>query len=122
MYGTLSTYASGIASKATDTYGHYMAKDDIDKLLVELTANENWNVANSKLLQVSDATYDMGKQSKIADHLLLKLQCKGVEWRRILKSLNAIEFMIKSGSPSIVSKFQMDVYKIRSMSSFSFDE
>jgi hypothetical protein len=60
MYGALSTYASGFASKATDTYGHYMAKDDIEKLLVECTANENWNVANSKLLQVSDASYDMG--------------------------------------------------------------
>jgi hypothetical protein len=36
-----------------------MAKDDLEKLLVEATANENWNISNSKMLQISDATYEM---------------------------------------------------------------
>ena len=36
-----------------------MAKDDLEKVLIEATANENWNVSNSKLLQISDATYNM---------------------------------------------------------------
>ena len=33
-----------------DTYSGYMAKDDLEKVLVEATANENWNISNSKLL------------------------------------------------------------------------
>lgn len=37
----------------------YMAKDELEKLLVEATANENWNISNTKMLQISDATYDM---------------------------------------------------------------
>lgn len=47
------------AAKATDKYAGYMAKDDLEKALVEATANENWNVSNTLLLQVSDATYQM---------------------------------------------------------------
>ena len=43
----------------TDTYSSYMAKDELEKVLVEATANENWNISNSKLLQISDATYNM---------------------------------------------------------------
>lgn len=46
-------------SKAADSYTTYMAKDELDKLLVEATSNENWNISNTKLLQISDATYDM---------------------------------------------------------------
>lgn len=41
-----------------DSYATYMAKDDLEKVLVEATANENWNIANTKLLQISDATYN----------------------------------------------------------------
>ena len=46
-------------AKAQDQYSTYMAKDDLEKLLVEATANENWNISNSKMLQISDATYEM---------------------------------------------------------------
>jgi len=27
-----------------------MAKDELDKLLIEATANENWNISNTKML------------------------------------------------------------------------
>jgi uncharacterized protein YpuA (DUF1002 family) len=89
-------------AKAQDTYAGYAAKDDIEKLLVEATANENWNLSNSKLLELSDASYNMENSNKIADFLLLKLSAKGPEWRRVLKSLNAIDFLLKNGSPMIV--------------------
>jgi len=42
-----------------DTYAGYMAKDDLERVLVEATANENWNISNSKLLQIADATYNV---------------------------------------------------------------
>jgi hypothetical protein len=34
-----------------------MAKDEIEKILVEATSNENWNISNTKLTILSDATY-----------------------------------------------------------------
>jgi hypothetical protein len=59
-------------------------------------------MANTKLLELADASYSMDKSSKIADFLLLKLSSKGAEWRRVLKALNAIDFLLKNGSPMIV--------------------
>ena len=35
--------------KVKDTVVTYTAKNEVDKILVEATANENWNIANSKL-------------------------------------------------------------------------
>ena len=40
-----------------DTVVTYTARNEIDKLLVEATANENWNLSNSKLQLLADATY-----------------------------------------------------------------
>jgi hypothetical protein len=35
----------------------YTARSEIDKVLIEATANENWNVPNSKLQILADAAY-----------------------------------------------------------------
>ena len=43
--------------KMKDTVGGYTAKTEIDKILIEATANENWNIANSKLQALADACY-----------------------------------------------------------------
>jgi hypothetical protein len=32
-----------------ETVNFYIAKDEVDKILIEATANENWNISNSKL-------------------------------------------------------------------------
>ena len=45
-------------NKATEQYSTYMAKDELEKLLLEATADENWNISNSKMMQLADATYD----------------------------------------------------------------
>ena len=58
MLGSLREMANNATGKMSDTYSSYMAKDDLEKVLVEATANENWNISNSKLLQISDATYN----------------------------------------------------------------
>lgn len=71
-----------------------MAKDELDKLLLEATANENWSISNSKLLNISDATYNPSNVEKTGNFLLQRLESKPHEWRRVLKTLNAIEFII----------------------------
>ena len=43
-------------------------------------------------------------------------------WRRVLKSLTAIEFIIKNGSPPAVIQFKRDMYKISALSNFSHPE
>ena len=59
---------------------------------------------------------------KILDHFYLKLQSKPNEWRRILKTLNSIEFIIKNGSPNIIQTLKREIYKLSSLSNFSHVE
>jgi hypothetical protein len=92
------------AAKASDKYAGYMAKDDLERALVEATANENWNVSNTLLLTISDSTYQMPNIDRISEFFMLKLNSKAQEWRRILKTLNAIDFLLKNGSPAMLNR------------------
>lgn len=35
----------------------YVSTSEVDKILIEATANENWNIQNSKLQVLADAAY-----------------------------------------------------------------
>ena len=45
-----------------------------------------------------------------------------MQWRRVLKVLTAIEFIIKNGSPPAVIQFKRDMYKISTLCNFSYVE
>ena len=59
---------------------------------------------------------------RVSKFLYTKLESTGPQWRRILKSLSAIEFIIKNGSPPAVIQFKRDLYKISSLCNFSYTE
>lgn len=59
---------------------------------------------------------------RVTSFLYLKLESPPVQWRRILKSLTAIEFIIKNGSPPVVIQFKRDMYKISTLCNFSYNE
>ena len=40
------------------------------------------------------------------ERLAGKLKCPGFEWKRIVKALNAIEFILKNGNMSMIGKIQ----------------
>lgn len=37
----------------------HTSKSEIDKILIEATSNENWNIANSKLQILADAAHNL---------------------------------------------------------------
>lgn len=43
--------------KVKETVVSYVSRSDVDKILIEATANENWNIQNSKLQVLADAAY-----------------------------------------------------------------
>jgi hypothetical protein len=43
--------------KVKETVVTYTSKSEVDKILIEATSNENWNVPNSKLQVLADAAY-----------------------------------------------------------------
>lgn len=38
-----------------DTVATYTTTNEIDKILIEATANENWNMSNTKMFTLADA-------------------------------------------------------------------
>jgi hypothetical protein len=40
-----------------ETVVSYTARSEVDKVLIEATANENWSMPNSKLQILADASY-----------------------------------------------------------------
>jgi len=59
---------------------------------------------------------------RIVTFVFLRLKSKAVEWRRVLKTLNVIDFCIKNGSPSLVIGMKREIYKISSLCSFTYME
>lgn len=55
-------------------------------------------------------------------HLWAKLQLQPKEWRRIFKSLNTMDYLLKNGAPRVVQDIKDDLYKIRSLNNFSYRE
>ena len=43
--------------KVKETVVSYVSRSDVDKILIEATANENWNISNTKLQTLADAAY-----------------------------------------------------------------
>lgn len=40
-----------------ETVVSIVSRSEVEKVLIEVTANENWNAANSKLQILADASY-----------------------------------------------------------------
>ena len=58
----------------------------------------------------------------ILAHLKQKLEVPAFEWRRVLKSLTAIEYLLKNGPPRFAQDLKMDMYKLMNLQSFSYYE
>lgn len=58
------------------------------------------------------------KWQRINEFIWDKLR-KSKSWRKILKTLNLVEFLLKNGPPSIISSFKYDIYQFRSFDNYS---
>ncbi|TNV82238.1 hypothetical protein FGO68_gene17554 [Halteria grandinella] len=123
MFDTVKDYAFSMKEKVKETVVSYTARSEIDKVLIEATANENWNVPNSKLQILADAAYQNTDYQAIMTHLRAKLDVPAYEWRRILKSLTAVEYILKNGPPRVASDVRSDMmFKLQGLMSFSYHE
>ena len=43
--------------KVKETVVSYVSRSEVDKILIEATSNENWNMSNTKLQILADASY-----------------------------------------------------------------
>ena len=65
---------------------------------------------------------DSANVEKVCNFCFTKLTATPAEWRRVLKTLNVLEFICKNGSPQAVMQLKRDLYKISSLCNFNYME
>jgi len=58
----------------------------------------------------------------IMRHLWKKLNSKPKDWRRIIKALHAMDYLIKNGAPRVIQDIKDELFKIRALQDFQFTE
>lgn len=99
-----------------------LAKNPLEKALEEATSNENWNASTKVLNEIADHTYNFSDFTQIMQHIWSRLSSQKKKWRKILKTLNLIEHLVKNGSPRCIQEFRDEIYQIRSLQDFSLHE
>lgn len=51
-----------------------------------------------------------------------RLESPPHEWRRIMKTLNAIEYIFKNGNPRFVMDFRSEMFKLNNLQTFNYYE
>jgi len=118
----LKEAARQAAEKLKDQVQEKMAKNPLEKALNEATSDVNWNASNKVLQEIADHTYSFGDFTEVMKHIWKRLSSERKNWRRILKTLSLIEYLIKNGSPRCIQEFRDEIYQIRTLQDFSHYE
>jgi epsin len=118
----LKEAARQAADKLKEKVEEKMAKNPLEKALNEATSDVNWNASNKVLQEIADHTYSFGDFTEVMKHIWKRLSSERKNWRRILKTLSLIEYLIKNGSPRCIQEFRDEIYQIRTLQDFSHYE
>jgi len=87
-----------------------VTKTAFERLLSEATSNENWPVSNTTLQEIADHTYNHTDFITIMKHIWKKLSATKKKWRKIMKTLNLIEYLLKNASPKVIGEIKDELY------------
>ena len=99
-----------------------VSQADLEKKLVEATPNETGMANISLLNEISSRTDDSDECKIIVKYCLKLLTLKPKFWKKILRDLNLIEHVIKTGSQNFVEQIKDERDKLRDLNNFSFEE
>merc|ERR1719387_2540920 len=94
----------------------------LDKKLAEACSNENWGCPNSLLAEIGQATWSPDDYRTVMSYVWATMGEPPKYWRRILKALNLLEYLLKSGSERCIDEARDNLYKIRSLEGFHHEE
>ncbi|KAL4470094.1 hypothetical protein ABPG72_008753 [Tetrahymena utriculariae] len=114
---TLKKYAQDVKTKVLN-----LNRTPLEKLLHEVTSNDNWGVNPKLLRQVSDESYHFENREVILNFIFHRLSNKTKNWRKILKTLELIEFLIKNGLYDLCSDFRREIVHITTHCDFQMLE
>ena len=94
---------------------------ELEKKLAEATSNET-GFASISLLNELSSRSDDSEDCKIMVRFCIKvLGLKPKFWKRILKALNLIEHVIKTGSQNFVEQIKDERDRLRELYNFSYE-
>ena len=99
-----------------------VSKADLEKKLAEATTNETGFANISLLNEISSRTDDSECCKIIVNYCMKVLSLKPKFWKRILKDLNLIEHIVKTGSQNFVDEIKDRRDKLRDLNNFTYEE
>lgn len=94
----------------------------IERKIREATSNQNWGCPNSILYEITVAAHDFHDRRKITKAFEEKLQSEPHRWRRILKTLTLLEFIIKNCGEDVLPEMLSEQTKVRRLQNFQYSE
>eukprot|EP01006_Ploeotia_vitrea_P034223 TRINITY_DN65725_c0_g1_i1.p1 TRINITY_DN65725_c0_g1~~TRINITY_DN65725_c0_g1_i1.p1 ORF type:complete len:113 (-),score=8.38 TRINITY_DN65725_c0_g1_i1:1686-2024(-) len=89
-------------------------RSPLERTLLDATSNENWTTPVKLLQEISDSTYNYQDFSVIMKFIWERLmEQKNKNWRKTMKVLNMIDYLLKNGAPRCISEFKDEIYQIR---------
>ena len=99
-----------------------VSQADLEKKLVEATPNETGMSNISLLNEISSRTDDSEECKIVVKYCLKLLTLKPKFWKKILRDLNLIEHVIKTGSQNFIEQIKEERDKLRDLNNFSYEE
>lgn len=95
----------------------------VEKSLEEATSNtDNLNVPTRILNDIADRSYNPEEYDVILKHVWFLLGSPVDKWRRIIKTLNLMEYLLKNGCPRFAIDFREEIFRIRMLTEFTHKE
>ena len=95
---------------------------ELEKKLAEATTNDTTYASISLLNEISSRSDDSDDCKIITKYCLKLLSLKPKFWKRILKALNLIEHIVKTGSQNFVEIIKDERDKLKELYNFSYEE
>ena len=95
---------------------------ELEKKLAEATTNDTTYASISLLNEISSRSDDSDNCKVITKYCLKLLSLKPKFWKRILKGLNLIEHIVKTGSQNFVEIIKDERDKLKELYNFSYEE
>jgi len=99
-----------------------ITKKPVERSVAEACSDENWGASNTLLHQIAEQTYNTEDRYLIMKLVWEYLKSPPKEWRRIYKTLNLIDHIVKFGSNSCITQIMDEAFRIRMLKDFTYRE
>ena len=101
-------------AEAFKEYARKLNMTPLEKKVYEACSNENWGTSNSVMIELAQSTNNFADYPVIVGETCLAIEEPSSKWRRILKGLNLLEYLIKFGNERVLEDFRQS-YRLQKL-------